>query len=309
MVADGEDPRIKAVKTLTFAQAMEATIEVLRPGWKGPKTEAQMRNQLEQYALPHIGPKPIDAICSADVLMFLAPLALEKPATAGKLKSALGQVFKWSIAQGLRTDNPANQDINAALPKLSTREHRRALEHKDVSQAVKVVRDSNAWMGTKLALEFLILTAGRSGEIRLAEWREIDTEARTWTIPAGRMKSDRPHRVPLSARALAVLQEARPLADDSGLIFPSSTGKALSDSTLSKLIRENGIQAVPHGFRSSFRDWCADSGIDRQTAETALAHSVGDATEVAYLRSDLLEQRQSLMQQWADSLGLVREIE
>ena len=183
LVADGQDPRIKAVTALTFVQAVEETILVLRPGWKGPKTEAQMRNQLEQYALPHIGPKPIDAIIPADVLMFLAPLAMAKPATAGKLKSALGQVFKWSIAQGLRGDNPADTNINAALPKLSTKEHRKALAHKDVAQAVKIVRDSSAWLGTRLAFEFLVLTAGRSGEIRLAEWTEIDTEARTWDYP------------------------------------------------------------------------------------------------------------------------------
>ena len=117
------------------------------------------------------------------------------------------------------------------------------------------------------------------------------------------MKSDKAHRVPLSARAMAVLQEARPLADDSGLIFPSSTGKALSDSTLSKLIRENGIEAVPHGFRSSFRDWCADSGVDRQTAETALAHVVGDAVESSYLRSDLFELRRAAMDAWASYLA------
>ena len=303
MVADGQDPRIKAVTVLTFAQAMEETITVLRPGWKGPKTEPQMRGQLEQYALPHIGPKPIDAIIPADVLIFLAPLALAKPATAGKLKSALGQVFKWAIAQGLRSDNPADTNINAALPSLSTKEHRKALHHKDVGGAVQIVKNSDAWIGTKLALEFLILTAGRSNNIRLAEWSEIDLDARTWTIPADRMKSERPHRVPLAARAIEILNEARPLADDSGLVFPSTTGKALSDSTLSKLIRENGIEAVPHGFRSSFRDWCADNGIDRQTAESALAHVVGDATEAAYLRSDLFDLRRAAMDGWAEYLS------
>ncbi len=296
----GEDPRVKAVEIPTFADAMESTIEVLRPNWKsGSKTEKQLRYLLGEYALPHIGDKPIDSIIPADVLAFLAPLALEKPATAGKLKTQMGQVFKWSIAQGLRTDNPADQNINAALPKLSTKEHRRALPYADVPSAVKIVRESGAWQSTRLALEFLILTAARSGEVRLAEWSEIDRDSAIWTIPASRMKSEREHRVPLSARAMDILAEARDLEDGSGLIFPSPTGKPLSDSTMSKLLRENGIQAVPHGFRSSFRDWCAEANIDRQIAESALAHNVGDATETAYLRSDVLALRRAAMDAWA----------
>ena len=239
----------------------------------------------------------------ADVLMFLAPLALEKPATAGKVKTQMGQVFKWCIAQGLRTDNPADQNINAALPKLSTKENHKALPYAEVAGAVRTIRESGAWTGTKLALEFLVLTAGRSTEVRLAEWREIDIEARTWTLSAARMKSKREHRVPLSDRAMAVLQEAATLGDGTGLVFPSVTGKPMSDSTLSKLLRENGIPSVPHGFRSSFRDWCAKANIDRQIAESALAHNLGDATEMAYLRSDVFQLRRAAMNAWSDFLN------
>ena len=157
-------------------------------------------------------------------------------------------------------------------------------------------------IGTKLAFRFLVLTAGRSGEIRLAEWSEIDLDGAAWTIPADRMKADRDHRVALSGAALKVLQEARELSDGNGLVFPSATGKALSDSTISKLLRENAIAAVPHGFRSSFRDWAAHANVDRQTAESALAHAVGDATEAAYLRSDLFDLRRAAMEQWATYL-------
>ena len=151
-----------------------------------------------------------------------------------------------------------------------------------------------------MCLTFLTLTATRSGEARLAEWSEIDT--RTWTIPAERMKAGRPHRVPLSQQALDVLQEARSLGDGSRLIFPSVRGRPLSDSTISKLLREHGVKCVPHGMRSSFRNWCAETGVPRELAESALAHVVQNATEAAYLRSDLLERRSPLMQEWANHL-------
>ena len=302
-VEDGRDPRIKAAAVPTFAEAMEETITVLKPGWKlGAKTEKQLRFLLGEYALPYIGNDPVDGITPADVLEFLVPLALEKPSTAGKLKTQLGQVFKWSIAQGYRTDNPADGNISAALPKLSTRDHRKALPYNEVARAVRTIRQSGAWEGTKLALEFLILTATRSGEVRLAQWTEIDWSSATWTIPPARMKSAKEHRVPLSERAMAILVKARNLSDGEGLIFPSVFGKAISDSTMSKLLRENSIPAVPHGFRSTFRDWCAEANIDRQIAESALAHSVGDATETAYLRSDMLQLRRAAMEAWAEYL-------
>ena len=282
---------------------MGRAIEVLRPGWNGDKTEKQMRFLLTEYALPHIGKKRIDAIQSTDILGFLPALALEKPATAKKVKGQLSQIFKWGVAQGLRTGNPANGDIASALPKLTTRDHHRALPHSHVGDALRTIRASRAWVGTKLAFEFLVLTAARSGEVRLADWQEIDLSAATWTIPASRMKSGREHRVPLSPAALTVLDHARELSDGTGLLLPSANGRSLTDSTISKLLRENGIQAVPHGFRSSFRDWCADANIDRQTAESALAHSVGDATEAAYLRSDMFAlRRRAAMDSWSQYL-------
>ena len=168
----------------------------------------------------------------------------------------------------------------------------------EVAGAVKTIRESTGLPSTRLAFEFLVLTAARSGEVRLAEWREIDLDGAVWTIPAARMKAGREHRIPLSAAALAALEEARNLADSSGLVFPSQRGKPMTDSTISKMVRENGIQAVPHGFRSSFRDWCAEHNIDRQVAESALAHVVGNATEAAYLRSEMFELRRRAMVDW-----------
>ncbi len=298
-VESGADPRVKASAIPTFADCLERTITVLRPGWRNPKTEKNLRAVMAEYVLPVVARKPIDGITPADVLRFLAPLALNKPAIAKKAKMGLSQTFKWAIAQGLRADNPANQNIAAGLPKLSTKEHHRALSFGEVGGALQTVRNSGAWLGTKLAFQFLVLTAARSGEVRLSTWSEIDLKVALWTIPADRMKSGREHRVPLSADAMSVLERARELSDGTGLIFPSSRGKTLTDSTISKLLRENRIDAVPHGFRSSFRNWCAEQNIDRQVAESALAHTVGDATEAAYLRSDMLALRRAAMDAWA----------
>ena len=162
------------------------------------------------------------------------------------------------------------------------------------------MRASRAHRATALVFEFLVLTACRSGEVRGARWDEVDEAAATWTAPPARMKAKLEHRVPLSARAVAVLDEARELADRSGLVFPSPTGRVLSDSTLSKLLRELGIGAVPHGFRSSFRDWAAErTDVPREVCELALAHVNSDRVEAAYRRSDLFEKRRDLMEDWS----------
>ena len=310
-VANGKDPRRKpeAEKTPTFAKCMERAIEVKRRDWKHPRTEEQLRFFITKYALPHIGDKPINAITPADVLEFLAPLAMQIPASARKTKSALRQVFAWSIARGLRESNPADQNISDALPSLATRAHHKALSCAQVGAAIKTVEATDAWELTKACFTFMVLTATRSGESRLATWGEIDLDSATWTIPAGRMKKDREHRVPLSKAAVAVLERAKAYSHGRGLVFPSSTGRAMSDSTVSKLLRMNAIPAVPHGFRSSFRDWCAENNIDRQVAEMCLAHNVGNATEAAYLRSDMFDRRREAMDAWASYLGLDGEIE
>ena len=150
----------------------------------------------------------------------------------------------------------------------------------------------------------MVLTAARSGEVRGAHWSEVDLEAHTWTIPRGRMKGAREHRVPLSDRACEILREAHGHAGGSGLVFPTDRGRPISDSTLSKLLRELGVAAVPHGFRSSFRDWAAEcSEAPREVCELALAHVNSDRVEAAYRRSDLFERRRALMQEWADYLA------
>ena len=179
------------------------------------------------------------------------------------------------------------------------------MPHAEVGAAVKRVRTTNAYRGTVLALEFLVLTAVRSGEVRKARWDHIDVDAAVWTISAARMKSGREHRVPLSDRTLAVLDEARlELLHGDGVVFPSQAGGIQRNGTMSDLMRELNIDAVTHGFRSSFRDWAAEcTDAPREVCELALAHVNGDRVEAVYRRSDLFERRRILMQQWADYIA------
>ena len=220
------------------------------------------------------------------------------------VRRRIGAIMKWAVAQNYRTDNPAGEAISAALPKSNgPAKHFRALPYSEVGAAIEKIRQSGAYIGTKLAFEFLVLTATRSGEVRGAKWREIDLEARVWIIPDKRMKTGREFRIPLSGRSIKILREAAELADGSGLVFPSVTGRPLSDATISKLVKENGIPAVPRGFRSSFRDYCAETGVAREVAEACLAHTVGSKMERAYFRSDLFELRREVMEEWAAFLG------
>ena len=219
------------------------------------------------------------------------------------MRQRISVIMRWSIAQGHRTDDPASGAITAALPRQDTRKnHQRSVPHGEVAAAVEAVRASQASPVTKLAFEYLVLTACRSGELRGAIWDEVDTDAAAWTVPGARTKSSDEHRVALSGRALEILEAARSLADRSGLIFPSTTGRQLSNNTMRKLLIDLGIPAVPHGFRASFRSWCADTGIPREVAEAALGHVV-TGVEGAYQRSDLLDRRRPVMDQWAAYIG------
>ena len=229
-----------------------------------------------------------------------------KRVTARVVRQRIGAVMKWAVAQGFREDNPAGDaiSISAALPKNGVRvRHQRALPHGQVAGALDRVRASNALSSTKLALEMLVLTACRSGEVRMARWSEFDLEEAIWTIPEDRTKSGREHRVPLSSGALKVLDQAKALGDGEGLVFPGRRARPLGDATMSLLLRRFGIPCVPHGMRSSFRDWCSETGVRREVAEAALAHVVKNKVEAAYARSDLLESRRELMQRWSEYLA------
>lgn len=299
----GGDPLAekRKLKILSFKSASQSVYELNKPTWKNEKHAQQWINSLETYVFPLMGDKKMDKIDSADVLAVLSPIWTQKPETAKRIRQRISKVFAWSIAQRWRTDDPA-RDIAEALPKIEKSvNHHKALDHEQVAQAIDTVKNSHALDITKLAFEFLVLTAGRSGEIRGALWSEID--GNKWEIPKERMKKKKPHRVPLSNRCMKILALLKPMQDGSGLLF-SNNGKPLSDMTLSKLMKDLNIKAVPHGFRSSFRVWASEkTNYPWQVCEFALAHVVGDDAERAYQRSDLYETRQNMMESWAQYIS------
>ena len=204
-----------------------------------------------------VGRKLVTEVTTADALAVLTPIWTSKPETATRVRQRMATVFDWAIAQGLRTDNPANGAIDKALPRRARLQaHHPALPYADVPDALSKVRASTAKPAIKLAFELMVLTAARAGEVRGARWEEIDLEARIWTIPAARMKARREHRIPLSGRAVAVLEDAKALDRGNGVVFPNPrSGKPISDMAFTELIRREEIPCVPHGFRSTFRDW------------------------------------------------------
>ena len=298
-IAQGRDPRGAGIPT--FTQAAEKVIRLHRKNWSGERTEAQWRNHLLHHAAP-LGAKRVDKIQSHDILGVLAPLWGEKATTARLVYRRIGSVMRWSIARGYRPDDPCTA-VSAALPRNGAQKvHHRALPHADVVTALDAIRDASTWLATRLAVEFVALTATRNGEVRGADWDEFDLRAKVWTIPAARMKTRQKHRVPLSLGALQVLGRARDEFGDQRLVFPSTRGRKLTRAELGRLVRRLGIDTTIHGFRSSFRDWCAETSVDRQVAEAALAHIVG-GVEGAYLRSDLFERRRDVMESWSSYLG------
>jgi integrase len=291
----------------TFREAAARVAELHKPTWRSEKHANDFANSLTMYAHGKIGDRRVSDLTVADVMAVLTPIWLERAETARRVKQRMSTIFKWSMAQGWRTDDPSDA-VTKALPAQSkAKEHFKALPYPEVAGCIDAVRNSRAWIGTKLALEFTVLTAARSGEVRGAMWSEIDLEQATWTVPGERMKMKKPHRVPLSTRALDVLAEAQAIRDKTGLVFPSSTGKTLSDMTMSKLVKEQGFDVHVHGFRSSFRQWAQEqTNIPAEVAEQALAHSAGDEVVRAYARSDLFEKRQKMMQAWCDYLAVRR---
>ena len=303
----GGDPladRRKA-KVPTFAEAAAVVLEHHRPTWSNAKHADDWIASLQRYVFPRLGNRPVDSVTTSNVLNVLLPIWHTRAETARRVRQRIGAVMKWAVAQGHRADNPAGEALDGVLPRNSgTKQHHRAIPHSRVADAVATVRASNALPQTKLLFEFAVLTGARSLEARAAEWNEIDLDTRTWTVPASRMKARIEHRVPLSDRAAEILDEARELRDGGALVFPGSrVGRPLSDMTLTKLFRETGIPATLHGFRSSFRDWCGDTGQSREVAEAALAHRLPNKTEAAYARSDLFERRRRLMNGWAAYLS------
>ena len=300
-VAQGRDPRGGGVPT--FAEACEKVLELHAPSWRGgERSVMQFRNSMKTYAFPALGRRRVNEIAVQHVLEALIPIWNEKPETARKVRQRVSTVMKWAVAQGHRQDDPAGSAISAALPRnTGGGKHYRALDYREVGAALATIDASAAWDASKLCLKFVALTAVRSGEARCATWDEIDLDAAVWRVPASRTKTGREHRAPLSDEAVLVLEQARAAYGGDGLVFPAARGRPISDNTLLKLFRTNGIDSTIHGLRSSFRDWAAETGQPRELAEAALAHVVG-GVEGAYFRSDLFERRRAMMQAWSDCL-------
>ena len=306
LVADGRDPREERRRPAlpTFRRAAEKYIQFNAQTWRNVKTEKYTRAQLEAYAFPVFGEVRIDRITQSDVLAVLEPIWVKKPSASRKLRRRIRGIFSYARSHGWVQANPADEAIDAALPKTpAVKSHFRAMPYQDVAATLRKVEASASRLPVRLCFRFLVLTAARSGEARGARWEEIDLDGRTWAIPASRMKAGREHRVPLSDAVVKVLRRAQDLTNDSGLVFPSTRGRKLSDMTLTKLLRDNGFaeKATVHGFRTSFKTWIMETTDTPWTVgEAALAHTLGNSTEAAYARSDLFEKRRTLMQRWGD---------
>lgn len=288
----------------TFSQCAQAFIEAKGDEWDNPKHRQQWTNTLKTYADPHIGELLVRDITLAHILEVLQPIWKTKTETATRVRGRIEAVLDWATVRGYRHgDNPARWKghLEQLLPKpskVSKVEHHSAVALDDMAGFWTQLKAANG-NGAR-ALELAILTAARSGEVRGARWPEFDLEAKLWTVPADRMKGKREHRVPLSRQAIALLK-ATPRVDGTEVVFPGVKGQPLSDMTLLKVMRTMGLEQVPHGFRSTFRDWAAErTNFPRDLAEMALAHVVESKVEAAYRRGDMFAKRLQMMQAWAD---------
>lgn len=327
MLRDGVDPieyrrakrvatKLMAGKNMTFQECAEDHIEAHRPGWRNPKHAAQWRSTLETYAYPIIGQVPVGDIDTGLIMRVLKPIWQTKTETANRLRQRIEAVIDGAIALGHRSgDNPARwrghlQNLLPSQSKVSRVQHFKAMAYTDIPTFFRDLRQRDAISARAMA--FSILTAARSGEVRGVTWVEINMDQAIWTIPEERTKSGRPHRIPLSPEALAVLHKMKAIqVHGEEHVFPGRRpGRQMSENTMRKFL-QNDMQRdglTVHGFRSTFRDWAAEqSSCPREVAEAALAHALKDKTEAAYQRGDLLEKRRELMVAWADHCASLRK--
>ena len=304
LVRAGRDPlegRRRRVTMPTFGEAAEQVWNDNRPGWRHARHAHDWMSSMARYVFPYVGDKPISSVTKREILDTLQRIWHSRPETARRVRQRINVVMDWAVAMDYRSDNPCKRLDLVLGQQKNVVEHMRALPHREVAAAIRKIWSTGATRPVKLAFEFLVLTAARSGEVRGARWAEIDLQACVWTIPAKRMKSNREHRIPLCRRSMEILDAARELGNGrSPLVFPSRGGKPISINRLPLVLHSLNIEAVPHGFRSSFRDWAAEeTDHPREVIESALAHVVGNQTESAYARSDLFERRRRLMNEWA----------
>lgn len=317
-VSKGNDPiqqrkenssnlRAQQVSAITFEKAAEGYLDTHGNSWKNVKHRAQWANTLSTYAYPSIGNLLVRDVQVEHVLTVLTPIWKTKNETASRVRGRIESVLDWASARNYRSrDNPARWKglLDKLLPapsKVKVVEHYKAVPIDEAPGFISRLRMQEGMAA--LALEFAILCAARSGEVRGARWSEIDMQACLWTIPKERMKAGKEHRVPLNVQAIEILMTI-PKTDTSGLIFIAPKGGVLSDMTLTALMRRMKVDAVPHGFRSTFRDWVSEhTTYPRELAEQALAHAIENKVEAAYRRGDVLEKRRIMMREWGEFLS------
>lgn len=310
----------------SFDACAEEYIQLQEPKWKGPKQASQWRASIRDYASPILGHLSVADIDTPHILNVLQPIWITKTETASRVRGRIENILSYATTSGYRQgENPARLrgHLDNLLPKASqvkSKGHHAALPYQDIGRFMADLRIRDTTSAR--ALEFSILTACRSGEIRGAKWSEINLQSQQWTIPANRMKAKKEHIVPLSSAAIAVLKTQRSVRNTSEFVFPGARGGQMSDVTISKFVKsmndisiakghsgyvdphQNNAVVTPHGFRSSFRDWAAEqSNFPREVIEHALAHQLKDKAEAAYQRGSALPKRIKLMEAWADYCG------
>jgi integrase len=303
--AERSDRKLEAARAMTFDACAAAYIDAHKSAWHNAEHRDQWRNTLNSYASPIFGSQPVQAVDVGLVMKAVEPVWNTKPETASRLRGRIEAVLDWATVRGYRKgENPARWrgHLDKLLPargKVRKVEHHPALPY---LQLPVFISDLRAQEGVAAqALEFLILTAARTGEVIGARWDEVDLSDRVWVVPAARMKARREHRVPLAAEAVSILEHLQQ-ARESDFVFPGGKkAQPLSNMAMLALLRRMGRgDLTAHGFRSSFRDWAAErTSFPREVAEMALAHSVGDKVEAAYRRGDLFAKRRQLTEAWA----------
>lgn len=294
-----------AIAGKTFKAVAEAYISANEASWRNDKHRQQWRNTLASYVYPVIGEMPVADVGTAHVLQILEPIWQDKPETASRIRGRIETVLDAAKARDYRQgENPARWrgHIAQILPPRSrlTRGHHKAMPYEAIPAFIGKLREREAMAA--LALEFVILTATRTSEVLGATWVEVDLDKAIWTVPASRMKAGKEHRIPLSPRAVEILEAVKPLGKAS--LFPADKGGKLSTMAMSMLLRRMEQDCTVHGFRSGFRDWAAEcTGYAHEVCEMALAHVIGNKSEAAYRRGDLFDKRRRLMADWASYCG------